>query len=47
MSESLSFNRSKVTTESLSITESGVIDLPLYIDATYFASDYIQTTQTF
>lgn len=37
----------RVITDSQTFTDSGVITLPLYIDVTYFAEDYMATTQGF
>lgn len=47
LSESIRFGGVEGLADSMSFSESGSITLPIYIDPTYFAADYMQLTQTF
>jgi len=45
--ESLIIVKGKVFNESFTLNSSGTITLPAYIDVTYFAADYMTTSQSF
>ena len=47
LSDQIVFGSNEGVSDSTSLTESGVITLPLYIEATYFESEYVAATQTF
>lgn len=47
VTDNIAITNGKTVSDTVTLSDSGTITLPAYIDATYFASDYMATTQGF